>query len=353
MEGPVRLDHARYRLRFKHPFGTAHGLRDGTDAVFLRLSGAGATGYGEATLPPYIFETADSVIQAIQALDIDDYIYRILNPDVRQVTPDPLATAPAARAALSTAIWDLEARSTRCALGVLLGRTVKHRGDGRTVVTIGHKEEADIPLRVNALPDSDILKVKLGGPSDKRTLEVVQACDHRPLLIDANQGWNSVDQAMDILEAVEMGRLAGIEQPFPKDRWDLHRELKSKVDAPLFGDESIQDMADLDRAPEAFGGVNIKLMKCGGLDVALRMSLWARELGLKVLFGSMSESSLGCAAMAQLQDHADVLDLDGPWLLANDPFTGLGMESGRMTVEGQFGCGVDLSAELDWRHCGA
>jgi L-alanine-DL-glutamate epimerase-like enolase superfamily enzyme len=353
MEGPVRLDHTRYRLRFKHPFGTAHGLRDGTDAVFLRLSRAGATGYGEATLPPYVLETADSVIQAIQALDIDDYIFRILNPNVRQFAPDPLATAPAARAALSTAIWDLEARSTRCALGDLIGQRDKRRGDGRTVVTIGHEEEADIPLRVNALPDSDILKVKLGGPSDKRTLEVVQACDHRPLLIDANQGWNSVNQAMDILEAVEMGRLAGIEQPFPKDRWDLHRELKSQIEAPLLGDESIQGMADLERASEAFSGVNIKLMKCGGLDVAMRMSIRARELDLKVMFGSMSESSLGCSAMAQLQDHADVLDLDGPWLLANDPFTGLGMEPGKMTMEDRFGCGVSLVAGLDWRLIGA
>jgi L-alanine-DL-glutamate epimerase-like enolase superfamily enzyme len=353
MEGPFRLDYARYRLLFKHPFGTAHGLRDGTDAVFLRLSEAGAVGYGEATLPPYVFETADSAIQAIQSLDIDGYIYRLLNPNVRQVTPDPLAVAPAARAALSTAIWDLEARSNRCALGDLIGKRDKHRGDGRTIVTIGHEEAANIPLRIKSLPDSDLLKVKLGGPRDKRTLEVVQACDHRPLLIDANQGWNSVNQAMDILEAVEMGRLAGIEQPFPKDRWDLHRDLKSKVDAPLFGDESIQDMADLDRAPEAFGGVNIKLMKCGGLDVALRMSLRARELGLKVMFGSMSESSLGCSAMAQLQDHADLLDLDGPWLLVNDPFTGLGMGLGKMTMEDRFGCGVGLVAELDWRPIGA
>jgi L-Ala-D/L-Glu epimerase len=182
---------------------------------------------------------------------------------------------------------------------------------------------------------------------------VVQACDHRPLLIDANQGWHSVDQAMDILEAVEMGRLAGIEQPFPKDRWDLHRELKSRIEAPLFGDESIQGIEELERAPEAFTGVNIKLMKCGGMDVAIGMSIRARELGLKVMFGSMSESSLGCAAMAQLQDHADVLDLDGPWLLANDPFTGLRMGPGRMTVEDRFGCGVSLEAELDWHPVGA
>lgn len=353
MIGPYRLEHARYRLLFKHPFGTAHGLRDGTDAVFLRLSGPRGQGYGEATLPPYVFETADSVISELQHIDIESYAAYILNPYNNNDFRDPLAAAPAARAALSTAIWDLEARSKGCQLGALLIPPSDRIAIQRTAVTIGLEAENDIPLRIKSLPSSDLLKVKLGGPDDLRTLEVVQACDPRSLLIDANQGWTSIAQALEILAAVPPDRLAGIEQPFAKERWDLHAQLAALIEAPVFADESVQSLADLERASGVFGGVNIKLMKCGGLDVAMQMALRARELGLKVMYGSMSESSLGCGAMAQLQGLADVLDLDGPWLLRNDPFSGLEMGTGGLKVAGHHGIGVNSSTDLDWYSIGA
>jgi L-alanine-DL-glutamate epimerase-like enolase superfamily enzyme len=133
-------------------------------------------------------------------------------------------------------------------------------------------------------------------------------------------------------------RVVGLEQPFAKDRWDLHEALAEECPVTVYGDESIQGPDDLERAPEAFGGVNLKLMKCGGLDVAEAMAERARGLGLKVMLGSMSESTFRLRRDAvSLQLALPIwLDLDGPWLFSNDPFEGMELCEGqlRTTVTG-------------------
>jgi L-alanine-DL-glutamate epimerase-like enolase superfamily enzyme len=139
-----------------------------------------------------------------------------------------------------------------------------------------------------------------------------------------------------------------MEQPFPKARPDLHAELKARTRVPVYADESVQDLGDLERTAMAFSGVNVKLMKCGGLDRAAVLVEAARSRGMKVMLGSMSESSLGCTAMAGLADRADVVDLDGPWLLANDPFKGLDIQEGRLMVPAGPGLGAIPIAPLHW-----
>lgn len=208
---------------------------------------------------------------------------------------------------------------------------------------------------MNELPQTNVLKVKLDGVEDVSYIKEVLQCDSRKLLVDGNQCWNTLEEAVAVLEAVGEERLAGIEQPFGKDRWDLHGQLQSLTRVPIYGDESIQGPEDLERAVGTFGGVNIKLMKCGGLDVALRMAVRGRSLGLKVMLGCMSESSLGCGAMAHLAAHADLLDLDGPWLLANDPFTGLVLDGGELRTTGNVGLGIEPvpNWKPDWIRIGA
>jgi L-Ala-D/L-Glu epimerase len=353
MEGPFHLEYARYRLLFRHPFGTAHGLRDGTDAVFLRLRSPYGVGYGETTLPPYVEEDQEGVIRELHNTDIEAYITSLLKYKKKPFINDSLAHLPAARAALTTAIYDLEARSKGLSVKDFLIPDLRPVGAMATAVTLGHTTVSDIHTKLKELPASRLLKVKLGGPEDIKTLEEVQDLDGRPLLLDANQGWKSLDEAIRTLEAVHPERLFGLEQPFQKHRWDLHAELQSSIAAPIFGDESIQGMGDLERAPDTFRGVNIKLMKCGGLDVAVQMAVRARQVGLKVMFGSMSESSLGCGAMAQIQGLADVLDLDGPWLIWNDPFEGLDMGLKGMSFRNGTGIGVANHHELNWSTIGA
>jgi len=321
---------ARYRLRFKHPFGTAHGLRDGTDSVFVRIRRKGFVGYGEATLPPYLNETQDSVHEELECFWLK--FGRELDPAVGPWPFNDPISAPA-RAAIRVAHRMLIANELSGSSES--GSRVDVRGStGTCMVTLGHTDVNRIALKLSELPAAPILKVKLGAANDLEFLRAISQMDARKFFLDANQGWTSVDQALAAIEVVGVERVLGLEQPFAKDRWDLHEALAKECPVTVYGDESIQGPDDLERAPEAFGGVNLKLMKCGGLDVAEAMAERARGLGLKVMLGSMSESTLGCGAMASLQHLADLADLDGPWLISNDPFEGLEMHHGRLVMDG-------------------
>lgn len=349
----LTLSYAPYRLRFQSPFGTAHGMRDGTDAVFIRLEQMGVQGYGECAMPPYVEEDQASVIRALHHPELaravrtgaDALEAFLARPDVR--------LQPAFRSGLHTAYIDL--------INKVKGTSVSSRSEvpekALAMVTLGHGAVDDYADRVRQLePGFPVLKIKLGTPYDREILNAVIQADERPLLLDANQGWRSLDEALKVLEELDPQRVIGIEQPFAKERWDLHQALTERAEVLVIADESIQGLADLERAPGVFGGVNLKLMKCGGLDQAAEMAGRARELGLKVMLGSMSESTLGCATMLALAGLADLADLDGPWLLSNDPFTGLGLEKGRFTVQGdEAGFGVKLrpGLPLTWTPIGA
>lgn len=346
------LEYATYKLMYRQAFGTAHGIRDGTEAVFVRIGSYGSYGYGEATLPPYVTETPGSVISTLLSTDNQHDIACYLKQDRVASKSLDWAGSPAARAALTMALMDLKSRLAGCSVAEHLGVS-KPAQRTATSITLGLGPISDIPLRISELPQSDLIKVKLGGTDDIATLEAVQACDSRALLLDANQGWNSISDAQRILNAVIPGRLIGLEQPFGKDAWDLHAKLQTQLEVPIYGDESIQGIGDMHKAVGHFQGVNIKLMKCGGLDRALEMIRKAEELGLKVMLGCMSESSLGCAAMAQLQPYAEIADLDGPWLIGNDPFQGLHLEPGGLWTDGSTGIGVVPALSLDWTHIGA
>ena len=162
-------------------------------------------------------------------------------------------------------------------------------------------------------------------------------------------------QVQDLIALAGEGRIVGIEQPFGKENWALHKDLSRSTSVPIFGDESIQGLDDLDRARGVFGGVNIKLIKCGGLDRAAEIIRKGNALGMQIMLGCMSESSLGCGAMAQLAPFADLVDLDGPWLISNDPFKGLVMDGRSLKCLGDAGIGIELidTAGLTWTTIGA
>lgn len=343
----MRLSLAPYRLLFKEPFGTAHGLRDGTDSVFVRLEHEGVVGYGEATLPPYVKETPELVIRSLR----EPGLVRSLE-DLSAISPalpewfDRVGST-AGRTALSTAYYDLVFKLLKSSVSSHFQGTVRPKA----MITLGHGDPANYAARIARLPAGfRVLKIKLGTPHDLAILQAVLAADDRPLLLDANQGWTRPEQALEALVMAGPGRVVGIEQPFHAEDTANHLKLSRLTDVPVIADESVQDAADLERHGDAFGGVNIKLMKCGGLDRALALADRARALGKVVMLGSMSESSLGCAAMFSLAGHAELLDLDGPWLLKNDPFTGLTVRDGSMTVERPTGFGVSMAQvdQLPW-----
>lgn len=345
----MELALARYRLLFKHPFGTAHGTRDGTDCVFVRLSEGAVHGYGEATLPPYLPYDQSAVYQELSTVDLNAFIRSF------ERSPSFQALSPPSRAALTTAHYDLISKRLDTSISSSLGIAEPRHLDGRSMVTLGLCPIPDISLKLSELPISSLLKVKLGSDHDRATLGRIAELDARPIFLDANQGWDHVDQALEAIAVLGPDRIVGMEQPFGKEQWDLHKDLGARTKIPIYADESIQGLNDLEHAQGVFSGVNLKLMKCGGLDVAKAMVERAKLLGLQVMLGSMSESSLGCAAMYQLSGIADLLDLDGPWLISNDPFEGLVMEAGELHVRSSTGTGVEpaFPTLLNWTTIGA
>lgn len=345
---------ATHTLRFKHPFGTAHGVRHGTEAVYLKVHRGSVTGHGEVTLPPYCGVSTEQVLQELQAL----------GPMLRRAAPEPgpsfrslaeMGVGSATRSLIVSAFCDLISREMDCPISSLLEIAEADPLAPPAMVTLGHTEPSRIADRLAELPVTPILKVKLGGPHDEGTLRVLDSLVDKHLFFDGNQGIGTVDRALELISMVAEERIVGFEQPFGRNDLLAHRALKERTRVRIYADESIQGPVDLERCAQAFSGINIKLLKCGGLDEALRMLQNARQAGLKVMPGCMSEGSLGCGTLAHLAPGADLLDLDGPWLVSNDPFEGLEMSDGSLRVRGAIGNGISLreSSYLNWSSIGA
>ncbi|MBV6404865.1 MAG: L-Ala-D/L-Glu epimerase [Flavobacteriales bacterium] len=340
--GAVKLDLRPYRLRFKRPFGTAHGLRDGTDTVLLRVSYDGFSGFGEATTPPYVKESQRSIIGTYKSIDIQDIDANDLKSLTRSL--DRLfagRSAPAARAGLQMALMDLMMKRMNVPASTML--SAEGTTQGKAAYTLGISTLSELESKLSEVTQVPVLKVKLQGTEmDLQVLRWVAARTDAALLLDANQGLSTVAQALQAIQAAGgPGRVVGMEQPFHQDDLEAHAALARGTAVPVIADESVQGPEDLEKRGWAFGGVNLKLMKCGGLDKAAEMAARARAMGKLVMLGSMSESSLGCAAMAALGRQAAWCDLDGPWLIANDPFTGFTLRDGCYESTGGSGFGVE------------
>ena len=333
-----------YRQSYHRPFATAHGSRTGTDAVFVRLARNGVAGYGEAALPPYLPEGADRVMTALERVELAGL-------DAVRDTMEALAYidratrgSKGARSALVMAYYDLIAKEKGLSIGTLL-----QAGPGppaRAMATLGMLPPEQVPEALMALPKVGVLKVKVDAAQGEALLKAAREHWSGAFFLDGNQGVGSVDQALRLLDVLDGRVVLGFEQPFPVDRPELHQFLGERSGITVFADEAVQDASDLDGVMGAYGGVNVKGLKCGGLDRALELAQAARARELKVQLGCMSESSLGCAAMLPLNALADLADLDGPWLIANEPFSGLEVRNQAYQATGDQGFGVQLTGSL-------
>ncbi len=342
----LRFSYCPYRLRFTHPFATSHGTRDGTDSVFVKLEEDGFIGYGEATLPPYLKETTASVIEKIasiaqRGIDSAEDLLGALDQ-----LPELTDQANSCRAALHTALIDLVGKRSQRTAAQLIGSSGMK--SPIALMTLGISKLDEIRMKLAELPASGGLKVKVDGRGSIAQLERIKDLDRRDLFLDANQGLQTIEDALDLISVIGTERLVGLEQPFAVDQDNMNEELVHRSGVVIYGDESIQLMNDLDQKHGCFGGVNLKLMKCGGLDRAKAMADRAGQLGMHVMLGSMSESSLGCTAMATMASEADLLDLDGPWLIKNDPFVGITVRGGKLQIPSAPGVAACLLADLQF-----
>ena len=333
------LSFSPYELELRHTFTVASYSRKTTPGVQVRIDYDGITGYGEASMPPYLGHSVESVCAFLSKVNLDQFSDPFLMEDILEYV-DGLSEGDApAKAAVDIALHDL--------VGKLMGQPwfriwgYNPAKAPNTTFTIG----IDTPeiVREKTLECADrfrILKVKVGLDSDEQMIRTIRSVTDLPLAVDANQGWKDRYKALDeILWLKEQG-VVMVEQPMPKEMLDDIAWVTERSPLPIFADESIQRLRDIPRIKGAFSGINIKLMKCTGMHEAHKMIDYARAEGMKVMIGCMTETSCACTAAAHLSPAADFADLDGNLLISNDLFSGMTVVDGRITLPDRPGLGL-------------
>ncbi|MEN8375966.1 MAG: dipeptide epimerase [Gemmatimonadota bacterium] len=352
----MRIELETLELSTRHAFHIARMQAPPTRrTVWVRLiDGDGVQGWGEApTSTPYYGETAETAhaaLRQVEGLVVEAAVRERGGAEAggpEAIPPGPIEEAvaaalsgqPMARAGLSAALHDLLGKRA----GAPVWRTwgLDPAAAPRSSYTIGLDEPAVMRERAAETAGYPVIKVKVGTDADEASLAAIR--DVRPdatLLVDANTAW-TLQGAIDRLPMLEAYRVAVIEQPLHPDDEDSWLPLRRASSVPLVADESCLNAADVERLAGNVDGINIKLAKCGSLTEARRMAEVARSHDMIVMLGCMVESTLGIAAGVQVAPLVDYCDLDGAALLAEDPFTGPGLEAdGSLRFNDEPGLGV-------------
>jgi L-alanine-DL-glutamate epimerase-like enolase superfamily enzyme len=213
-----------------------------------------------------------------------------------------------------------------------------------TTFSIGIDNPEVTRQKVREAAQYPVLKIKVGLATDEATMEAVRSVTKKPLRVDANEGWKDKEEAVRKINWLESQGVEFIEQPLPAPMIEETRWVRSRVHIPIFADEACLHPADIPKLANSFDGVNVKLMKCGGILEAYRMIQIAKSLNMKTMLGCMIESSIGVTAAAHLSPLVDYADLDGNLLIANDPYTGVLVRNGKLTLPDRPGLGLKPAA---------
>ena len=335
----MRLKFYPYELQLQHTFTVSSYSRTTTPGVQVEIDYQGFTGYGEASMPPYLGQSVESVTAYLEKVNLHKFADPFCLDDIEEYLESLSPGDSAAKAAVDIALHDLVGKMLGAPWYRIWGYNPSKAPS--TTFTIG----IDTPevVRAKTLECAgkfNILKVKVGLDTDKEMIETIRSVTDVPLAVDANQGWTDRFKALDMIYWLRDHGVVMVEQPLPVSRIEDQAWLRERSPLPLFGDESIQGLADVRRAVGLFDGINIKLMKCGGLRNAHKMVELARGLDLKVMLGCMTETSCAVSAAAQLSPAVDFADLDGNLLISNDLFTGVTVVHGKLTLPPTPGIGV-------------
>jgi L-Ala-D/L-Glu epimerase len=247
-------------------------------------------------------------------------------------------TEHAAKAALDMALLDWVGRKLNMPLWKLLGLS---RGQALTTTySIGIDEVPVMQQKVRESPHFGVYKIKVGSKDDRKIIEGIRAVTSKPLRVDANEGWKTKEEALEMINWMAGLGVEFVEQPMPAAMLKDFAWLKERSKLPIFADESLMKASDIPVIAPYFHGLNIKLMKCGGVQEAVRMVAMARALGLKLMIGCMVETSLAISAAAAITPLFDDADLDGNLLTATDPFRGVRTVKDQLVLNDKPGLGV-------------
>lgn len=343
--GKVKVSTQIYELHLRQAWTLSRGTWTTRRNVLVRLEKDGIVAYGEAAPIPRYQESAESnrefIQKALPILEKDLWNYQDRWHELDQLAKGENA----AKAALDMAILDWVCKSLKVPLYKFLGldrnRTLS------TTFSIGIDEIPVMQRTAQQAKDFQVLKIKVGLKDDKKIIEGIREVTDRPLRVDANEGWKTKEEALEMINWLADRGVEFVEQPLPAANLDDYRWLKERVKIPIIADESVHKIHDVPALASAFHGINVKLMKCGGLQEALRLVAVARAFDLKLMIGCMIESSLAIAAAAALTPLFDYADLDGNLLVDNDPFKGLKLEKDRWVLPEAPGLGVEPTIP-DW-----
>ncbi len=329
-------------LNLKTTFRIAHGASDQRFNVITHLE----EGLGEAAAVPYYGESQSGIMDYLRSIksSLGDDLFQL--EDILNSLPEG---SQAARAGVDIALHDLWGKRLGQPLYRLFGLNPTRMP--LTSFTIAIDEPAVMAERA-AKSGYPIIKIKLGSPNDEAIVAAIRGATQARLRVDANAGWTR-EQAAALIPRLAQYELEFVEQPLPKGdiegfHW-LRRQLRSqRVHLPIFADESIKTAHDVAAHAGAVDGVVIKLMKSGGIRAAMRAIAVARALDMQVMIGCMIETSVGVTAAAHIAPLCDYADLDGPLLIRDDPYQGVGFDCSRLLLPDLPGLGVHMKTAVDF-----
>ncbi|MBE2281172.1 MAG: dipeptide epimerase [Ignavibacteriaceae bacterium] len=334
----LELSWRPYTLDLKHVFTIATSSRTTTPVMLTEIKYGDITGYGEASMPPYLGESQESVDIFLKKVNLSQFndpteLEKILDYidglDIKNT---------AAKASVDIALHDL--------VGKLIGQPwykIWGYDASKTPVTsftIGIDTPEVVRQKVKEAEEFKVLKVKLGRDTDKEMIETIRSVTDKPLVTDVNQGWKDKHAALDMIHWLAERNVEFIEQPMPKEDVDSNAWLTENSPIPIIGDEAVQGIEDAIRAKGVYSGINIKLMKCGGMRNANKMVTIAKAFGMKVMVGCMTETSCAISAASHISPECDWADLDGALLISNDIFEGTKVINGKVTLSDLPGIGL-------------
>lgn len=336
--GKLKLSFKPNELKLRHAFNLARNSRTTTPDVLVQLEYDGIVGYGEASMPPYLGESIESVTKFLGNLDLGQFNDPFRIEEILSYVDGTAPDNRAAKASVDIALHDL--------LGKIMGQPwykiwgLSPEKTPNTSFTIGIDKADVVRQKVDEAAPYKVIKVKMGLDNDKELVEIIRSKTDKPLCVDANQGWTDKEKALDMCHWLKERGCMFVEQPFDKKMIDETAWLRERSPLPIIADEFCQRIPDVMRAYQVYDGINIKLMKSTGLHEAYKMAVLAKSLGMKLMIGCMTETSCAISAAAQLAPMADWVDLDGNLLIANDSFDGVKVVDGKITLTDKPGIGA-------------
>lgn len=320
-----------YELQLRHAFNLAKYSRTTTPDVQVEITIDGITGYGEASMPPYLGESVESVTGFLSRLDLGQFNDPFRIEEIHEYMDSVAPGNNAAKAAVDIALHDLTGKIMGQPWHKIWGLDAAK--SPATSYTIGIDTPEVVRVKVAEAAPYKVLKVKMGLDNDKELVEIIRDCRPEvPICVDANQGWTDREKALDMCHWLAERGCLFVEQPMAKENIDDAAWLTERSPLPIIADEAVKRLGDVASLKGAYDGINIKLMKSCGMHEAYQMATLARALGMKVMLGCMTETSCAVSAAAQLAPLAEYADLDGNLLISNDRFDGMKIVDGKITL---------------------